>query len=204
MVRTFLLAAGFLGLLAAGFAHAAETAPAPATPAKPERVRVETTLGNFTITLDRANRPKTVENFLRYVREGHYDNKAFYRVKPLFVAQTGSYDAGGEYHAPRHGPIPLETVGGLNNMSATVAMARQEDPDTAVAEWFINVADNGALDTQPGAAPNKTGYAVFGTVTDGMDVVDRIARTPTGGKGPFGPEFAPKTPVVIKRIKILE
>jgi cyclophilin family peptidyl-prolyl cis-trans isomerase len=205
MVRTILLAAGFAGLLAAGAALAAETeAPAPA-PTPDVKVRVETTMGNFIITLHRAKAPKTVENFLAYVREGHYNNKVFYRVKPLFVVQTGSYDAGGDYHAPpRHPPLPLETASGLSNVSTTVAMARHDEPNSAVAEWFINVADNGALDAQPGAAPNTTGYAVFGTVTEGMDVVDRISRAPTGGKGPFGAEFAPKKPVVIKRIRILE
>jgi cyclophilin family peptidyl-prolyl cis-trans isomerase len=203
MVRTIFLAAGFAALTAAGAAFAAETTTPAAAP--DIKVRVETTMGSFTITLHRAKAPKTVENFLTYVRAGHYNSKVFYRVKPLFVVQTGSYDADGEYHAPpRRGPLPLETASGLSNVSTTVAMARHDEPNSAIAEWFINVADNGALDAKPGAAPNTTGYAVFGTVTDGMDVVDRIARAPTGGKGPFGAEFAPKKPVVIRRIRILE
>jgi peptidyl-prolyl cis-trans isomerase A (cyclophilin A)/peptidyl-prolyl cis-trans isomerase B (cyclophilin B) len=161
-------------------------------------------MGNFTITLHRDKAPKTVENFLAYAREGHYDGKAFYRVVPGFVVQTGSWDGDGKYHAPAHGKLALETATGLSNMSTTVAMARGEDPNSATAEWFINLVDNGALDAKPAAAPDTTGYAVFGTVTEGMDVVDRMARVEMGGKGPFGAEFAPKTPIVIERIRILE
>lgn len=200
MVRTIVLAAGFVGLIA-GAALAAETTAAT----QPEpRVRVETSMGSFTITLDRAKAPKTVANFLAYVQSGHYDGKVFYRVVPRFVVQTGSFDADGEFHAPANRPIPLETATGLTNMSTTVAMARGDDPNSATAEWFINLADNGALNAQEGAAPNTTGYAVFGTVTAGMDVVDRMARVQMGGKGPFGAEFAPQKPVVIKRIRVLE
>ena len=202
MVRTILLAAGFAAFIVAGAALAAETT-APASNPDP-RVRVETSLGSFTITLHRAKAPKTVENFLTYVREGHYTGKVFYRVAPRFVVQTGSYDADGDYHRPGHGPVPLETASGLTNMSMTVAMARNDEPNSAIAEWFVNVADNGSLDAKPGAVPNTTGYAVFGTVTDGMDVIYHIAEARTGGKGPFGAEFAPKKPVVIKRIRILE
>jgi peptidyl-prolyl cis-trans isomerase B (cyclophilin B) len=193
-----LAAAAFLVLGAALPAHAA---PAQLEDPHP-KVRVETSIGNFTIALDRAHAPATVDNFLRYVREGHYDGMAFYRVVPRFVLQTGSYDAEGEYHAPAHGPIPLES--GLPNLSGTVAMARADEPASAIAEWFINLVDNGALDAKPGAAPNTTGYAVFGTVSEGMDVVDRIARTPLGGTGPFGASAAPLTPVVIRKIKIVE
>ena len=119
-----------------------------------------------------------------------------------FVVQTGSYDGGGEYHAPAHGAIPLES--GQPNLSGTVAMARTEEPASAIAEWFVNLVDNGALDAKPGAAPNTTGYAVFGTVSEGMDVIDRMAKVPMGGEGPFGADHAPKTPVVIRHIKIVE
>ena len=180
-------------------AQAEEAAHAAGAP----RVRVETSMGNFTITLNPAHAPKTVESFLTYVKEGHYDGMAFYRVAPGFVVQTGSYDAQGHYHAPAHGPVPLETAGGNQNLSGTVAMARHDEPDSGLAEWFINLVDNGALDPEPGAVPNTTGYTVFGTVTDGMDVVDRIARVETGGDGPFGAEFTPKKPVIIKRITVL-
>lgn len=189
------------GLVLLGAAAAAEAAPAQREDPHP-RVRVETSMGNFTIQLDRAHAPKTVENFLRYVREGHYDGMAFYRVVPGFVVQTGSYDSGGEYHAPAHGPIPLETAGGLTNLSGTVTMARQDEPNTALAEWFINLVDNGALDSRPGAPPNTTGYAVFGTVTEGMAVIDRIARVKMGGQGPFA-GAAPLKPVVIRKIRLM-
>lgn len=201
MIRLLSVCAAALVLLAA------VALPARAAPAEMEnphpRVRVETSMGNFTIECDRVHAPKTVEAFLTYVREGHYDGMVFYRIAPQFVVQTGSYDKDGHYHAPRHGPIPLETAGGLTNMATTVAMARQEEPNTALAEWFVNLADNGALDPKPGAAPNTTGYAVFGKVVDGMEVVDRMARVKMGGTGPFGADYAPEKPIVIKRVKIV-
>jgi peptidyl-prolyl cis-trans isomerase A (cyclophilin A) len=216
MVKALLFAAGMMAWLAAAATPihaaraaeaaapaAADAAPEPAPPAEP-RVVVETSMGTFTITLHPARAPKTVENFLRYVREGHYDGKAFYRVVPGFVVQTGSYDGAGEYHAPAHGPIALETSSGLSNVWSTVAMARGADPNSGAAEWFVNLVDNGALDAKPGAAPDTTGYAVFGTVTEGRDVIDRIARVEMGGKGPFGAEYAPKKAVVIKRVRVLE
>ena len=184
------------------FSLAAAAAPAQLEDPAP-RVKVTTSLGSFVIKLDRAHAPKTVENFLTYVREGHYDGMVFYRVAPGFVVQTGSYDAKGKYHAPAHRPIPLETAGGLSNVSGTVTMARQDEPNSAIAEWFINIVDNGNLDAVPGEPPNTTGYAVFGTVLEGMDVVDRIARAKTGGVGPFGEKFAPLKPVVIKSAKVM-
>ncbi len=191
-----------LGALIGAAALAVRAAPAQAEDPHP-RVKVETSMGNFTIELDRAHAPRTVENFLSYVREGHYDGMVFYRVVPGFVVQAGSYDADGQYHAPAHPPVPLETAGGLTNISTSVAMARQKEPNSALAEWFINLVDNGALDPEPGAPPNTTGYAVFGKVTEGMDVVDRISHVKMGGVGPFGAEYAPEKPVVIKHIVVM-
>jgi len=162
---------------------------------------IQTSLGTITIALDRDHAPATVANFIAYAREGHFDGTVIYRVVPGFVLQMGSYDAEGNSR-PVHAPIPLETSSALSNARGTVAMARSDDPVSATAEFFINLDNNSPLDPTAGAAPNTTGYAVFGQVTNGMDVVDKIAAVPLhGGKGPF-PDAAPATPVVIQKITI--
>src|SRR5205085_6665209 len=134
-------------------------------------VAIETSMGTVTVELDRARAPKTVENFLRYAGEGHYDGTLVYRVAPGFVIQAGSFDSATNAR-PVHDPIPLEAGNGLNNQRGTIAMARESDPNSATAEFFINLADNANLDRQPGDADGMTGYAVFGRVASGMDVVD--------------------------------
>jgi peptidyl-prolyl cis-trans isomerase A (cyclophilin A) len=168
------------------------------------QAQIATSLGTITVALDRARAPATVDNYIRYAREGHFDGTVFYRVVPGFVIQTGSYDAAGN---PRgvHEPIALESANGLSNVRGAVAMARGDEPASATAEFFIDLDDNSAgLDPKPGAAPNTTGYAVFGRVIAGMDVVDKIAATPlAGGKGPF-PDAAPATAVVIVKVTISE
>jgi peptidyl-prolyl cis-trans isomerase A (cyclophilin A) len=145
-----------------------------------------------------------VENFIRYAREGHFDGTAVYRVVPGFVIQAGSIEADGKERGA-HAPIALESGNGLGNVRGAVAMARSDEPASATAEFFIDLEDNSAaLDPKPGAAPNTTGYAVFGKVIAGMDVVDKIAATPlAGGKGPF-PDAAPATPVVIEKVTVSE
>ena len=165
--------------------------------------QIATSLGTITVALDRARAPATVENFIRYAKEGHFDGTVVYRVVPGFVIQAGSIEADGKERGV-HEPIALES--GLSNVRGAVAMARDAAvPASATAEFFINLQDNGAgLDPKPGAAPNKTGYAVFGKVIAGMDVVDKIAATPlAGGTGPF-PDAAPKAPVVIKTVTVSE
>ena len=164
---------------------------------------IQTSLGTITIALDRGHAPTTVANFITYAREGHFDGTVIYRVVQGFVLQMGSYDAEGNAR-PVHAPIPLETSSALSNVRGTVAMARSDDPASATAEFFINLDNNLPLDPAAGAAPNTTGYAVFGHVTSGMDVVDKIAAVPLrGGKGPF-PEAAPATPVVIEKVTVEE
>jgi cyclophilin family peptidyl-prolyl cis-trans isomerase len=197
-----------LGLAAAAFfvtASAAQTVVptggSMATP--PPQASVETSLGTFTISLDRINAPKSVANFISYAREGHYDGTTIYRVAPGFVMQMGSIEAGGASR-PVHAPIPLETANSLKNLRGSVAMARQGDPDSATAEFFVNLADNPDLDAKHGVAPNTTGYAVFGRVREGMDVVDKIAAVPLGGKGPFPPASTPAAPVLIRKVTIIE
>lgn len=197
-----------LGLAVAAFfvtAAAAQTVVptggSMATP--PPQASVETSLGTFTISLDRINAPRSVSNFIAYAREGHYDGTTIYRVAPGFVIQMGSIEASG-VSRPVHAPIPLQTANGLKNVRGSVAMARQGDPDSATAEFFVNLADNPDLDAKPGAPPNTTGYAVFGRVSEGMDVVDKIAAVPVGGKGPFPPASTPAAPVLIKKVTIIE
>ncbi len=174
--------------------------PARADDSAAPVVKIETSLGTITLALDRTLAPATVDNFVAYVRAGHYDGTAIYRVEPGFVIQMGSYDADGAFRAG-NAPIALETANGLSNLRGTVAMARTGDPNSATSEFFINLADNTGLDATAGAAPNTTGYAVFGTVTEGMDVVDRIAAVPLGGKGPM-PGAAPLVPVVIVKVTV--
>ena len=166
------------------------------------QAQIDTSLGTFTISLDRAHAPATVTNFIAYAKEGHFDGTVIYRVVPGFVIQMGSYEAEGAARSTR-APIPLETASGLSNVRGSVAMARSEDPASATAEFFINLDDNTRLDPDKNAPPNTTGYAVFGKVASGMDVVDKIAAAPLrGGKGPF-PDAAPATPVVIDKVTVL-
>ena len=164
------------------------------------KVVMQTSSGDITIELDESHAPKTVQNFLRYVAEHHFDGTVVYRVVPGFVIQAGSYEADGRSRDV-HEPIPLEANNGLSNLRGTIAMART-DPDTATAEFFINLADNHSLDHHPNDSGNSTGYAVFGRVISGMEVVDRIAAVPLGGVGPF-PSQAPIKPVAILRISVV-
>ena len=164
------------------------------------KVVMETSSGNITIELDQSHAPKTVQNFLRYVAEHHFDGTVVYRVVPGFVIQAGSYEADGRSRDV-HGPIPLEANNGLSNLRGTLAMART-DPETATAEFFINLADNHDLDHRADDSGNSTGYAVFGRVVSGMEVVDRIAAVPVGGVGPF-PSQAPIKPITISRVSVV-
>src|SRR5262249_46380002 len=165
--------------------------------ARDTKVVMETSSGDITIELDETRAPKTAQNFLRYVAEHHFDGTVVYRVVPGFVIQAGSYEADGRSRDV-HEPIPLEANNGLSNLRGTIAMART-DPETATAEFFINLADNHSLDHHADDPGNSTGFAVFGRVVSGMEVVDRIAAVPLGGVGPF-PTQAPTKPIAILRI----
>ena len=179
------LAAAWLALLAAAL-------PAGAA----ERVRLETSLGDIVLELYPDRAPRTVANFLRYVDEGFYAGTVFHRVVPGFVIQGGGFTAGFQ-RKPTRGPVLNEADNGLKNERGTVAMARTFEPHSATSQFFINLKDNGFLDHR-GKTPDAWGYCVFGRVVEGMDVVDRIAATPTGPGGPF-PKDVPQTPVVIKQ-----
>ena len=155
-------------------------------------VVIETSKGVVEVELNNEKAPVTVDNFLRYVKEGHYDGTVFHRVIPGFMIQGGGFTQAGT-EKPTHGPIKLESANGLNNEIGTLAMARTSIPDSATSQFFINVANNGFLNYAPG----NDGYAVFGRVTKGMDVVNSIASVKTSTRGPYGDW--PVEDVVIKK-----
>jgi cyclophilin family peptidyl-prolyl cis-trans isomerase len=155
------------------------------------------------LQLDSVRAPKSVANILRYVKDKHFDNTSFYRVANGFVIQMGSWDADGKGRSIHPGPVPLEANNGLNNLRGTVALARADAPDSATAEFFINLADNAPLNHKADDAGNTTGYAVFGQVESGMEVADAISNVPTGGKGPM-PDQAPVTPIIVKKVTLLK
>jgi len=159
------------------------------------KVAMETSFGTIIIELDRAKAPKTVENFLAYVDSGFYNGTIFHRIIPTFMVQGGGMEPGLR-QKPTRSPIPNECTNGLKNKRGTLAMARTNDPHSATAQFFINVVDNPFLD-HPGQS--GWGYCVFGTVVEGMDVVDKIKAVPTGNAGPH--QNVPKQDVLIKSAK---
>jgi cyclophilin family peptidyl-prolyl cis-trans isomerase len=191
MMKKALLA--LLILLTAGMTAAAESKD-------PVSILIATSKGDITVELLPAKAPETVANFLRYVDEGVYNGTIFQRVISGFMIQGGGYDQ--EYTKKQtHDPVINEADNGLSNVRGTIAMARTSDPHSATAQFFINHTDNPALDHR-----NKGtgwGYAVFGKVTDGMDVVDRIASVETGPGGPFRQD-APREMVVIETISLIK
>ena len=150
------------------------------------------------VELDGNRAPITVSNFVTYVRDGHYDGTIFHRVIPGFVAQAGGYVTDYEVK-PTRGPIPNESGNGLTNDEGTIAMARQNPPHTATSQFYINLADNDALNPNP----RRWGYTVFGQVVEGMDVLAAIAAVPTGSGGPF-PSDVPQAPIIIESARLLE
>jgi cyclophilin family peptidyl-prolyl cis-trans isomerase len=164
------------------------------------RVRLVTSKGDIVLQLDRAKAPKTVENFLRYVQDGHYNGTLFHRVIDGFMIQGGGFDAGFA-QKPTRAPILNEADNGLRNTIGTIAMARTGDPHSATAQFFINVANNDFLDFRE-KTPRAWGYAVFGRVVSGMDVVKTIKETPTGSGGPFHKDV-PQEPVVIQQALVI-
>ena len=168
-----------------------------------QRLLISTSMGDITLQLDSVRAPKSVANILRYVKEKHYDGTVFYRVAKGFVIQMGSWEANGKGRGIHPGPVPLESNNGLSNLRGTVALGREEAPDTAKAEFYINLADNTPLDHKADDLGANTGYAVFGQVTSGMDVVDAISQVPTGDNGPM-PGQAPITPIIVKKVSLLK
>jgi cyclophilin family peptidyl-prolyl cis-trans isomerase len=155
-------------------------------------------MGDFVIELYPDRAPLTVANFLTYVREGHYTNTLFHRVIANFVIQGGGHDATDFKLKPVHPPVPNESGNGLQNKRGMVGLARADAPHSGNCQFYVDLVDNPELDP----LPTRWGYAVFGKVIQGMDVVDRIGVTPTGSMGPFKSD-APLKPVVIERIELL-
>jgi peptidyl-prolyl cis-trans isomerase A (cyclophilin A) len=182
---------------AAAAAPAALENPAMTGP----RLLIATSMGDITLQLDAVRAPKSVANVLRYVRNGHYNGTAFYRVVKGFVIQMGSFDAQGKGRGVFPGPVPLEADNGLHNLRGTVALAHGDDPNSATADFFINLDDNRPLDRNDAAG--KIGFAVFAEVADGMDVVDQIAQVPVGDNGPMA-GAAPVDPILIKKVTLLK
>lgn len=173
-------------------------APAPTPAAGNPVVVVSTSAGDITLELFKDRAPVSVENFLQYVRDGFYEGTIFHRVKPGYVIQGGGYTAQMAEKATRP-PILNEATNGLKNTRGTLAMARMRALRSATSQFYINVSNNSALDHR-GYSPEDFGYAVFGRVLSGMDVVDKIAATPTGFVD--GHEDVPKTPIVIEKVTI--
>jgi cyclophilin family peptidyl-prolyl cis-trans isomerase len=199
-MKQILLLFGLMSAFCPSLDFAADTPPAPAKPAAAvtaasPQVQVVTSMGNFTIELNPERAPLTVAHFLRYVDQGYYSNVIFHRVVQSFVIQAGGFDA--DYNA-KHAPdkVVNESGNGLSNIRGAVGMARTTSPHAADAQFFVNLSDNQALD------PNQTrwGYAVFGRVIQGMDVVDKIGNVATGSHGALKEE-TPLKPVIILRIE---
>ena len=176
------------------------TTAGAAQPGAGTSVVIDTTLGAMTLELDAETAPLTVENFLSYVQSGFYDGTIFHRVIPGFMIQGGGFTEDLQ-EKPTEPPVKNEAANGLKNLRGTIAMARTAEVDSATSQFFINVADNPALDHQDESQPGF-GYAVFGRVTEGMEVADKIVAVPTGTEGPF--QDVPQTPVVIRSITVGE
>lgn len=162
-----------------------------------QKVLLNTSMGDIVIELDAAKAPKTVENFVQYVKDGHYDGTVFHRVIPDFMIQGGGMSTDMKEKATRP-PIPLESRNGLKNDRGTVAMARTSVPNSATSQFFINVKNNDFLNAAQ--SPDGNGYAVFGTVVSGMDVVDKIRAVPTGSVGMHA--NVPAKAVIIQKASI--
>jgi peptidyl-prolyl cis-trans isomerase A (cyclophilin A) len=188
-------------VLAPAQAQEATEATAGTAPAAAPRVALHTSLGEIVLELDPAKAPLSVENFLQYVKDGHYNGTVFHRVIENFMIQGGGFTVDLNQKPVRAG-IRNEANNGLSNLRGTIAMARTNDPHSANAQFFINTVDNPRLDFVSEQNGFTWGYAVFGKVVSGMDVVDRIRSTQTGPQGPFAKDV-PQQAVVIERAELL-
>ena len=184
-----------LRILLRGAAAIAVTA-ALAGPALAQKVRLATSMGDIVIQLDAAKAPKTVDNFVQYVKAGHYDGTIFHRVIDGFMIQGGGFTKDMQ-EKPTQAPIKNEGTNGLTNDMYTIAMARRPDPNSATAQFFINTNDNAALN----GGDMKPGYAVFGKVTSGQQTVEKIKKVATGSKN--GHQNVPTEPVVIEKAECI-
>ena len=169
-------------------------------PTSNPQVLLSTSLGDITLELDGAKAPLSTENFLSYVTSGHFDGTVFHRVIPGFMIQGGGFTADMD-QKPTDTPIDNEADNGLKNGRGTIAMARTSDPNSATSQFFINVSDNAFLD-HTAKTVQGWGYAVFGKVTEGLDVIDKIVQVPTGRHGPHSD--VPLEAVTIQKVSVLE
>ncbi len=206
MLRSLLLTSFFMPALAlaqsaptatASEAASSETAVVTVNP----RVALHTNLGDIILELDAAKAPLSTQNFLAYAKDGFYNGTVFHRVIDNFMAQGGGYTTDLQ-PKPTRASIQNEANNGLSNLRGTVAMARTNDPHSANAQFFINLVDNPRLDYVSDQNGMTWGYAVFGKVVEGMDVIDKIRAIPTGGQGPFRTDVPTQT-VVIERAEVL-
>ena len=163
-----------------------------------KKATIETSMGSITVELDDEKAPITVKNFLDYAASGHYDGTIFHRVIDGFMIQGGGFTRAMD-QKPTKAPIKNEALNGLTNKRGTIAMARTMVVDSATSQFFINLVDNDFLNFRA-PTPQYYGYAVFGKVTDGMEVVDRIAKVRTGFSGPH--QNVPEEPVVIRKVTV--
>lgn len=170
----------------------------PAQAQSTSRVKFQTSQGDFVVELQTDKAPKTVENFLRYVADKHYEGTVFHRVIDGFMVQGGGFTPA-MVQKPTRAPIPLEANNGLKNDLGTIAMARSGNPNSATSQFFINVANNASLNAPQ---PDGHGYAVFGKVVSGMDVIDKIRQSPTGNQGGF--QNVPTTPISINSVNLVK
>ena len=176
--------------------------PVP-VPVTGPRVALETSMGRIVLELYPDKAPKTVANFLAYVKDGHYNGTVFHRVIGNFLVQGGAYTPDMQ-QKPERAPVPNEASNGLSNLRGTLTAARRaSDATSATAQFFINTVDNRQLDWRGDATAEMSGYCVFGRVVEGMDVVDRIRVVPTGAKPPFAADV-PVAPVLVERATEIE
>ncbi|QYY32684.1 MULTISPECIES: peptidylprolyl isomerase [Cupriavidus] len=185
------------GLSAAALALSALPSMAQQTQ-KAERVQFVTNQGKFTVEVYPDAAPKTVANFMEYVKSGFYSGTIFHRVINGFMVQGGGFDREMK-EKPTRAPIPLEAQNGLKNKAGTVAMARTANPNSATAQFFVNVVDNPNLDYPQ---PDGNGYAVFGKVVEGMDTIEKIKNVPTTAYGPM--RNVPAAPIVIESASVIQ
>jgi peptidyl-prolyl cis-trans isomerase A (cyclophilin A) len=190
LMKQFWLALGSAALIASALAQTASPAAHP-------QVLLKTTEGNIGVELYPEKAPKTVANFLDYVKSGQYTGTIFHRVIPGFMIQGGGYTISFQ-EKPTRAPIPLESRNGLKNAVGTIAMARTSDPNSATDQFFINTVDNPGLDYPN---PDGNGYTVFGKVVSGMDVVKKIEAMPTTTRGPMAD--VPQKPIVIESASVV-
>ena len=185
-------------LTLASIALTAIISAAPVQAQDAPKVKLSTSMGDIVVQLDAAKAPKTVENFLAYVNDRHYDGTVFHRVMDGFMIQGGGFTAD-MVQKPTKVPIPLEANNGLKNDTYTIAMARTSNPNSATSQFFINVKDNAMLNAPQ---PDGHGYAVFGKVVEGTAVVDKIKAVATGNKGPH--QNVPNTPITINSATVVK